>query len=237
MISNHLHLFYLRGECLGAQHSLFWSGEKSLRVTSVSQSRALPKIHIGAFSYNTIFFPLTLPASDLTVGKIYAAMMIMDYYKQSKAKKQRQQLEEQVRLRQGRTGTFRSPSLLPTTSQPKHAASWDENNRTGRGLGTTKRVCDHPQPLTGNMSTVSSFQWWELGWGSTGCSSTLPTGSVSSFPQCRKMPQCSSAWSRPLCPRKSSPTPRLCRTSSRTPSRACECCLSLFGSCSPSFFH
>uniref|UniRef100_A0A8C3RK41 Voltage-dependent R-type calcium channel subunit alpha n=1 Tax=Cyanoderma ruficeps TaxID=181631 RepID=A0A8C3RK41_9PASS len=33
--------------------------------------------------------------SDLTVGKIYAAMMIMDYYKQSKAKKQRQQLEEQ----------------------------------------------------------------------------------------------------------------------------------------------
>uniref|UniRef100_A0A669PN48 Voltage-dependent R-type calcium channel subunit alpha n=1 Tax=Phasianus colchicus TaxID=9054 RepID=A0A669PN48_PHACC len=38
--------------------------------------------------------------SDLTVGKIYAAMMIMDYYKQSKAKKQRQQLEEQVRLRE-----------------------------------------------------------------------------------------------------------------------------------------
>lgn len=40
-------------------------------------------------------------ASDLTVGKIYAAMMIMDYYKQSKAKKQRQQLEEQVRLSVG----------------------------------------------------------------------------------------------------------------------------------------
>lgn len=37
-------------------------------------------------------------ASDLTVGKIYAAMMIMDYYKQSKVKKQRQQLEEQVRV-------------------------------------------------------------------------------------------------------------------------------------------
>lgn len=42
-----------------------------------------------------------LSASDLTVGKIYAAMMIMDYYKQSKAKKQRQQLEEQVRLSKG----------------------------------------------------------------------------------------------------------------------------------------
>ncbi|KAF5889363.1 voltage-dependent R-type calcium channel subunit alpha-1E isoform X3, partial [Clarias magur] len=34
-------------------------------------------------------------ASDMTIGKIYAAMMIMDYYKQNKAKKLKQQLEEQ----------------------------------------------------------------------------------------------------------------------------------------------
>uniref|UniRef100_A0A8C8LU27 Voltage-dependent calcium channel alpha-1 subunit IQ domain-containing protein n=1 Tax=Oncorhynchus tshawytscha TaxID=74940 RepID=A0A8C8LU27_ONCTS len=34
-------------------------------------------------------------ANHMTIGKIYAAMMIMDYYKQSKAKKLRQQLEEQ----------------------------------------------------------------------------------------------------------------------------------------------
>ncbi|KAJ3600005.1 hypothetical protein NHX12_033957 [Muraenolepis orangiensis] len=34
-------------------------------------------------------------ASDMTIGKIYAAMMIMDYYKQSKAKKLKQQLEDQ----------------------------------------------------------------------------------------------------------------------------------------------
>ncbi|KAJ8274005.1 hypothetical protein COCON_G00086300 [Conger conger] len=33
--------------------------------------------------------------STMTVGKIYASMMIMDYYKQSKAKKLRQKLEEQ----------------------------------------------------------------------------------------------------------------------------------------------
>ncbi|XP_069013608.1 voltage-dependent R-type calcium channel subunit alpha-1E-like isoform X4 [Embiotoca jacksoni] len=33
--------------------------------------------------------------TDLTVGKIYASMMIMDYFKQSKAKKLRQQLEAQ----------------------------------------------------------------------------------------------------------------------------------------------
>ena len=41
-------------------------------------------------------FAFSFSASDMTIGKIYAAMMIMDYYKQSKAKKLRQQLEEQV---------------------------------------------------------------------------------------------------------------------------------------------
>jgi hypothetical protein len=46
----------------------------------------------------------TFLASDLTVGKIYAAMMIMDYYKQSKVKKQRQQLEEQVRIKDNMAG-------------------------------------------------------------------------------------------------------------------------------------
>lgn len=124
---------------MGSVLVLFWNSEKSLRVTRVSQSRALPKTHTGVFSYNTsdlILSPLMLPASDLTVGKIYAAMMIMDYYKQSKAKKQRQQLEEQVRLSQGTVGMFRSPSLLLTTSQHKHAASWDENGAAGRGLGS-----------------------------------------------------------------------------------------------------
>ncbi len=34
----------------------------------------------------------------MTIGKIYAAMMIMDYYKQNKAKKLRQQIEEQVNM-------------------------------------------------------------------------------------------------------------------------------------------
>lgn len=37
-----------------------------------------------------------LADTDMTVGKIYASMMIMDYFKQSKAKKLRQQLEAQV---------------------------------------------------------------------------------------------------------------------------------------------
>lgn len=39
------------------------------------------------------------PATDLTVGKIYAAMMIMEYYRQSKAKKLQAMREEQVRPR------------------------------------------------------------------------------------------------------------------------------------------
>ena len=42
--------------------------------------------------------------TDMTVGKIYASMMIMDYFKQNKAKKLRQQLEAQVSL------THSSPS-------------------------------------------------------------------------------------------------------------------------------
>lgn len=37
-----------------------------------------------------------LTDTDMTVGKIYASMMIMDYFKLNKAKKLRQQLEAQV---------------------------------------------------------------------------------------------------------------------------------------------
>uniref|UniRef100_A0A8C9TBW9 Calcium voltage-gated channel subunit alpha1 E n=1 Tax=Scleropages formosus TaxID=113540 RepID=A0A8C9TBW9_SCLFO len=58
---------------------------------------------------------------DMTVGKIYAAMMIMDYYKQSKAKKLRQQLEEQANSSDSpvpsisESGTPRSRRQLPQT--------------------------------------------------------------------------------------------------------------------------
>lgn len=54
---------------------------------------------LSASSPVSLHATLVSSASDLTVGKIYAAMMIMDYYKQSKVKKQRQQLEEQVKSR------------------------------------------------------------------------------------------------------------------------------------------
>uniref|UniRef100_A0A669C7T6 Voltage-dependent calcium channel type A subunit alpha-1 n=1 Tax=Oreochromis niloticus TaxID=8128 RepID=A0A669C7T6_ORENI len=69
-------------------------------------------------------------ASDMTIGKIYAAMMIMDYYKQSKAKKLRQQLEEQVLF-------FKLLILL------NHRSPTDVNLSVySRGLRT--QPCSHP---------------------------------------------------------------------------------------------
>lgn len=49
-----------------------------------------------------------LTDTDMTVGKIYASMMIMDYFKQNKAKKLRQQLEAQVS-----TASFTSAYFSP----------------------------------------------------------------------------------------------------------------------------
>uniref|UniRef100_A0A8D2NF47 Voltage-dependent R-type calcium channel subunit alpha n=1 Tax=Zonotrichia albicollis TaxID=44394 RepID=A0A8D2NF47_ZONAL len=84
--------------------------------------------------------------SDLTVGKIYAAMMIMDYYKQSKAKKQRQQLEEQVRLSQGRTEMFRSPSLLPTPGLGSARAAQLQPAGEGQPASSEAKPCFPPTP-------------------------------------------------------------------------------------------
>ena len=71
------------------------SGEQSLRASSPLPTWLLPHLTL---------LRLCFSASDLTVGKIYAAMMIMDYYKQSKVKKQRQQLEEQVKVNNSEVG-------------------------------------------------------------------------------------------------------------------------------------
>uniref|UniRef100_A0A2K6H0A7 Voltage-dependent R-type calcium channel subunit alpha n=1 Tax=Propithecus coquereli TaxID=379532 RepID=A0A2K6H0A7_PROCO len=67
-------------------HPFLYMGAHSLCVLRAWHVRSLDRC----------WMEQTVPeTSDLTVGKIYAAMMIMDYYKQSKVKKQRQQLEEQ----------------------------------------------------------------------------------------------------------------------------------------------
>uniref|UniRef100_A0A4W5K393 Calcium voltage-gated channel subunit alpha1 E n=1 Tax=Hucho hucho TaxID=62062 RepID=A0A4W5K393_9TELE len=51
--------------------------------------------------------------SDMTVGKIYASMMIMDYFKQNKAKKLRAQLEAQVRYTHYINIIYTKASLMP----------------------------------------------------------------------------------------------------------------------------
>uniref|UniRef100_H0W9Y8 Voltage-dependent P/Q-type calcium channel subunit alpha n=1 Tax=Cavia porcellus TaxID=10141 RepID=H0W9Y8_CAVPO len=57
-------------------------------------------------------------STDLTVGKIYAAMMIMEYYRQSKAKKLQAMREEQVRPGMfQKTGTW-SPEHGPPSDLP-----------------------------------------------------------------------------------------------------------------------
>lgn len=72
-----------------------WRSKPASEVSSLSPACLLPV---------PVHATLVFLASDLTVGKIYAAMMIMDYYKQSKVKKQRQQLEEQVTVQDGGGG-------------------------------------------------------------------------------------------------------------------------------------
>lgn len=55
---------------------------------------------------------LSSTATDLTVGKIYAAMMIMEYYRQSKAKKLQAMREEQVLPLLGVPGVGEVPGLV-----------------------------------------------------------------------------------------------------------------------------
>uniref|UniRef100_A0A6Q2ZMP6 Voltage-dependent calcium channel type A subunit alpha-1 n=1 Tax=Esox lucius TaxID=8010 RepID=A0A6Q2ZMP6_ESOLU len=73
--------------------------------------------------------------SDMTVGKIYASMMIMDYFKQNKAKKLRAQLEAQASLRafQRLDASTLSEDILSNTQplpcMPHSAVSRSERKR------------------------------------------------------------------------------------------------------------
>lgn len=86
-------LLTLHAEC--PAHTCFRGWRTKLEASSLSPI---------CFLFGPPMPHLCFSASDLTVGKIYAAMMIMDYYKQSKVKKQRQQLEEQVKGKDSRVG-------------------------------------------------------------------------------------------------------------------------------------
>uniref|UniRef100_A0A452IR80 Voltage-dependent R-type calcium channel subunit alpha n=1 Tax=Gopherus agassizii TaxID=38772 RepID=A0A452IR80_9SAUR len=109
--------------------------------------------------------------SDLTVGKIYAAMMIMDYYKQSKAKKQKQQLEEQVSSTTARVGymqlltkpsisavlyTCLSPSILQGTGSLSESSipSISDTSTPRRGRRQLPPVPPKPRPLLSYASMM-----------------------------------------------------------------------------------
>lgn len=63
---------------------------------------------------------LSSTATDLTVGKIYAAMMIMEYYRQSKAKKLQAMREEQVLPLLGCPGRGSRSVFVETNQNKEH---------------------------------------------------------------------------------------------------------------------
>uniref|UniRef100_A0A8B9D0N9 Voltage-dependent R-type calcium channel subunit alpha n=1 Tax=Anser brachyrhynchus TaxID=132585 RepID=A0A8B9D0N9_9AVES len=100
--------------------------------------------------------------SDLTVGKIYAAMMIMDYYKQSKAKKQRQQLEEQVRLREGARGPGELSALSWGSTASYHVLTKPEGTKVLLPLKPIPPLW-HPLPAKAGVSQLQKLEMAALG--------------------------------------------------------------------------
>ena len=99
-------LFTLCPQCLAQMEpsiKVGWLGSGRGKPASQASSTLSPSSPVSLHA------TLVSSASDLTVGQIYAAMMIMDYYKQSKVKKQRQQLEEQVKVKDRLCGGWVDP--------------------------------------------------------------------------------------------------------------------------------
>lgn len=109
----------------------------------VEGAKLLPSIlTLSASSPVSLHATLVSSASDLTVGKIYAAMMIMDYYRQSKVKKQRQQLEEQVKVKDRLRGGWAGPrggrpvhpwGTVPASAQKQRPGLAGPRNCLGSG--------------------------------------------------------------------------------------------------------
>uniref|UniRef100_A0A8C2PNY4 Calcium channel, voltage-dependent, R type, alpha 1E subunit b n=1 Tax=Cyprinus carpio TaxID=7962 RepID=A0A8C2PNY4_CYPCA len=97
--------------------------------------------------------------TDMTVGKIYASMMIMDYFKQSKAKKLRLQIEAQVECHDANRahaswyspedGGNSSESPVPSTSESSTPSGKRRLSQTSTGshphISYSPLVC-HTQP-------------------------------------------------------------------------------------------
>uniref|UniRef100_A0A8C1MC85 Calcium channel, voltage-dependent, R type, alpha 1E subunit b n=1 Tax=Cyprinus carpio TaxID=7962 RepID=A0A8C1MC85_CYPCA len=91
--------------------------------------------------------------TDMTVGKIYASMMIMDYFKQSKAKKLRQQIEAEGNS---------SESPVPSTSEsstPSGKRRLSQTSTCSRPhISYSPLVC-HTQPSSHMIGCCSTALW------------------------------------------------------------------------------
>uniref|UniRef100_A0A673JRH9 Voltage-dependent R-type calcium channel subunit alpha-1E-like n=1 Tax=Sinocyclocheilus rhinocerous TaxID=307959 RepID=A0A673JRH9_9TELE len=97
--------------------------------------------------------------TDMTVGKIYASMMIMDYFKQSKAKKLRQQIEAQVNQTQYMEKVRGRPKeqrflLSPDNSNSKSRSRSPSEERI-HGVTRQENSSESPVPSTSESSTPS----------------------------------------------------------------------------------
>uniref|UniRef100_W5KNP2 Voltage-dependent calcium channel type A subunit alpha-1 n=1 Tax=Astyanax mexicanus TaxID=7994 RepID=W5KNP2_ASTMX len=119
-------------------------------------------------SQKTLDLLVPINKTDMTVGKIYASMMIMDYFKQSKAKKLRQQAEEQstvshseqAHLERGRSKEQRhllSPknSRFNSNERSSKSCSRSPSEERRHGLPRQGNSSDSPVPSTSESSTPS----------------------------------------------------------------------------------
>nr|XP_019601652.1 PREDICTED: voltage-dependent P/Q-type calcium channel subunit alpha-1A isoform X7 [Rhinolophus sinicus] len=125
-------------------------------------------------------------STDLTVGKIYAAMMIMEYYRQSKAKKLQAMREEQNRTplmfqrmeppsptQEGGPGQNALPStqldpgggLMAHESGIKESPSWvtQRAQEMFQKTGTWSPERGHPNDMTNSQPNSQSVEMREMG--------------------------------------------------------------------------
>ncbi|XP_015229541.1 PREDICTED: voltage-dependent P/Q-type calcium channel subunit alpha-1A-like isoform X17 [Cyprinodon variegatus] len=92
-------------------------------------------------------------ATDLTVGKIYAAMMIMEYYRQSKTKKMQALREEQCSSLPNRT-----PLMFQRMEAPSEGGGLDNQGGQGQnGLPSTQPDNINSIPPEGGLSESQSW--------------------------------------------------------------------------------
>uniref|UniRef100_A0A8C6PLP4 Calcium voltage-gated channel subunit alpha1 E n=1 Tax=Nothobranchius furzeri TaxID=105023 RepID=A0A8C6PLP4_NOTFU len=129
--------------------------------------------------------------TDLTVGKIYASMMIMDYFKQNKAKKLRQQLEAQVRSAYF-VEIFTVLSGCPPVSRSERRDHGRSKERCHLLSPDTSRCNSEERSLQPSRSSSvdgarpQDKQWYVFGFQGNSSDSPVPSTSESSTPSGRR---------------------------------------------------